>query len=376
MTAPPVIDQGGFELSTAWEPPAPRRRRWWLWAVLAVLLLLLAAAGVAAGIFVHGANTYAQQYEGRLLPGTVIAGVDVGGKDREEATAAVAAVIAPELERTVTVRWGEREWTAAVADLDSTTDADAAVDEAFEATAAMEWEDLARMRWLGETFAFSRDIAVTHSEEAARAFVDAIAEEVNTDPQDAVLDHSTGWVEIHPSRVGYLTDTAGSAEALFAAVEDGEEGIDLGVHTVAPAVTEEAYRQVLLLRQDEYRVHLYQDGEVSHSWPVAIGDTASGYPTPTGVYEVTLKRYMPTWINPDPTGWGKDMPLRIDPGVTNPLGVRALNWSVGAIRFHGTANVNSIGRSASKGCVRLTNNDVIELYNLVEEGATIVSLRA
>ena len=83
---------------------------------------------------------------------------------------------------------------------------------------------------------------------------------------------------------------------------------------------------------------------------------------------------MPTWVNPDPDGWGADMPEVIPPGPDNPLGTRALNWSAPAIRFHGTSADYSIGYNASHGCVRLHMSDVEQLYELVDVGTPIVSM--
>ncbi|MDQ3932820.1 MAG: L,D-transpeptidase, partial [Actinomycetota bacterium] len=108
------------------------------------------------------------------------------------------------------------------------------------------------------------------------------------------------------------------------------------------------------------------------SYVVATG--TGNYPTPTGVFRVSAKRPNPVWINPDPSGWGRDLPARIEPGPNNPLGLRALNWSASGIRFHGTANVNSLGRDASHGCVRLSNPEIVDLYELVGVGATIISV--
>lgn len=44
------------------------------------------------------------------------------------------------------------------------------------------------------------------------------------------------------------------------------------------------------------------------------------------------------------------------------------------IRFHGTNNIAALGGSGSHGCVRLANDDVIELYDLVDVGARVISL--
>ena len=67
------------------------------------------------------------------------------------------------------------------------------------------------------------------------------------------------------------------------------------------------------------------------------------------------------------------MPASIPPGINNPLGLRAINWSAPAIRFHGTQALYSLGYNASHGCVRMSNDDVIELYDMIDVGTPIVS---
>ena len=139
----------------------------------------------------------------------------------------------------------------------------------------------------------------------------------------------------------------------------------------SPKVTSDAFDQVLLVRHGERKLYLYENGKITSSWTVAVGQPS--FPTPTGVYEVTELRYMPTWVNPAPDTWGSDMPAEIGPGTSNPLGVRAINWSAPAIRFHGTENLSSLGTAASHGCVRMSNGDVVELYDRIKVGASIVS---
>jgi len=66
----------------------------------------------------------------------------------------------------------------------------------------------------------------------------------------------------------------------------------------------------------------------------------------------------------------------MDPGLTNPLGARALyifqNRQDTLYRLHGSPEWNSIGKAVSSGCVRLINQDVIDLYDRVPEKARIV----
>ncbi|MDQ3981917.1 MAG: L,D-transpeptidase, partial [Actinomycetota bacterium] len=64
------------------------------------------------------------------------------------------------------------------------------------------------------------------------------------------------------------------------------------------------------------------------------------------------------------------------PGPGNPLGLRAINWTAPAIRFHGTSALYSLGYNASHGCVRMSNEDVIELYDMIDVGTPIVSVVA
>ena len=68
------------------------------------------------------------------------------------------------------------------------------------------------------------------------------------------------------------------------------------------------------------------------------------------------------------------MPEYIPPGPSNPLGVAAIYWDASGIRFHGTASTSSIGTAASHGCVRLTNDDIMEMYDVVDIGSPIVSI--
>jgi lipoprotein-anchoring transpeptidase ErfK/SrfK len=59
-------------------------------------------------------------------------------------------------------------------------------------------------------------------------------------------------------------------------------------------------------------------------------------------------------------------------GIDNPLGARAMYLGSSLYRIHGSNEPDSIGTAVSSGCIRLTNEDVIDLYNRVEVGATVI----
>jgi lipoprotein-anchoring transpeptidase ErfK/SrfK len=332
-----------------------------------LLLILLAVAGIA-----YATYDFKNDYDGRILPGATVAGVDVGGMTKQEAIKAVKKEIGPRLNREITVTFRNEEWTVTPKELGTRNNARGAVRSALAVSEEVSWRDLAEMRFFDETLDLDKDVSIRHSEKGAEAFIAGLEKDVDTAPVDAAIDYSSGWVEISDHRVGHDLAIGKSTDALMAALQGGAATVPLEVREVQPAVTADDFDQVILLRQSDFRVYLYNDGEITHDWPVAIG--TSEFATPTGVYEVELKRYMPTWVNPAPDGWGSDMPAVIPPGPDNPLGLRAINWTAPAIRFHGTSALSSIGTAASHGCVRMTNEDVIEMYDLVEEGSPIVSI--
>ena len=343
----------------------------WLAVVVAVVGsgVALGAAGVA-----YATYDYSEKYRGRILPHARIAGVDVSGMTENQAIAAVRARIRPRLTRRIALSFRDRRWTVTPRQLGATSNLRRVVRAAVRASGNASFFDKMRMRMFDERMNFERSVAITYPTKKARSLVDRIASDLYLEPRDASIDYSSGWIEFTDDRAGRRVLVGKARSELIAALRRNRSHVPLPVKALEPEVTSEAYDQVLLVRIGENRLYLYDDGEIGYSWPIATGQPA--YMTPTGVYEVTEKRYLPTWINPAPDTWGSDMPPEIPPGPSNPLGLRALNWSAPAIRFHGTEATYSLGYNASHGCVRLSNGDVIQLYDLVDVGTPIVSLVA
>jgi len=100
----------------------------------------------------------------------------------------------------------------------------------------------------------------------------------------------------------------------------------------------------------------------------------------SGTARVALKREWPVWTPPAPmikrqpelAKWRGGQPG----GLSNPLGARALYlFNKGGdtgYRLHGTPEWASIGKSMSSGCIRLMNQDIIDLYNRAETGAKVI----
>jgi lipoprotein-anchoring transpeptidase ErfK/SrfK len=338
---------------------------------LIVVAVLLGILGLGAAGVAYATYDYSNSYEGEFLPGTSVAGIDIAGMNAKEALEAVQDEIAPQLDREITVRYKGRDWTTTPRELGARGNARGTLEAAMAASEETSFMDKVGLRFLDEEVDFERDVAISYPARGARALVKRIAGKVEVEPVDAAIDYSTGWVEITESKTGIDVNVDQSSKRLRRALRGGGGEVDIAYKTLEPEVTSDAYRQVLLVRHNERKLYLYENGEIAQSWTVAVGQP--NYPTPTGVYSVTELRHMPTWVNPAPDGWGRDMPAEIAPGTSNPLGVRAINWSAPAIRFHGTENLDSLGTAASHGCVRMSNSDVVELYDRIEVGASIVS---
>ena len=67
-----------------------------------------------------------------------------------------------------------------------------------------------------------------------------------------------------------------------------------------------------------------------------------------------------------------DLPRHMRGGADNPLGARALYLGGSMYRIHGTNEPETIGHNVSSGCIRMMNEDVVDLYNHVRVGTKVV----
>lgn len=121
----------------------------------------------------------------------------------------------------------------------------------------------------------------------------------------------------------------------------------------------------VLLKLDRRKVYVFQGQKLVATFPVAVG--RPGFATPTGDFKVFEMIVDPAWQNPK-TGEVET------PGIDGSLGLRWIGFlelEHGVIGFHGTPNLASIGQAASHGCVRMRNEDVVKLYELVKIGTIV-----
>lgn len=134
----------------------------------------------------------------------------------------------------------------------------------------------------------------------------------------------------------------------------------------APDAEPETEAVRLRLDLSDRQVYVYRGDTLEVSYPVAIG--RPGWETPTGEFEVFSQVIDPGWTNPITEEV-------VAPGPNNPLGDRWIAfWTDGVnlIGFHGTPDRDSVGQAASHGCIRMYNEDVRELYEIVALGTPVV----
>lgn len=128
-------------------------------------------------------------------------------------------------------------------------------------------------------------------------------------------------------------------------------------------------------------LYFVEEGNTAMRYAVAVGDQGRGF---SGTAKVGYQRSWPNWtptknmIRNDPETYGP-VADGLEGGLENPLGARALylyrNGRDTMYRIHGTPYPWSIGRATSAGCIRLYNQDSIDLASRVADGAKVIVLR-
>ncbi len=156
----------------------------------------------------------------------------------------------------------------------------------------------------------------------------------------------------------------------------------------APATIPQAYqRHIVAYHRSEAPGSIVVDSDARYlyyvlpdrkaiRYGVTVGEDALSF---WGVAKVGRKEEWPAWV---PTADIKrripDVPDRVEGGAHNPLGARGIYLFQGnrdtLFRIHGTNQPEHIGQAISSGCIRMTNEDVIDLYNRVKMGAIVVVL--
>jgi lipoprotein-anchoring transpeptidase ErfK/SrfK len=124
----------------------------------------------------------------------------------------------------------------------------------------------------------------------------------------------------------------------------------------------------------ENLLYLVETGGKARRYGVGTGKPGFEW---AGTHRVTMKREWPDWRPPAEMiarerQKGRILPVHMAGGPANPLGARALYLGSTLYRIHGTNQPETIGGAVSSGCIRMRNEDVIDLYERVGVGTRVV----
>jgi lipoprotein-anchoring transpeptidase ErfK/SrfK len=121
-------------------------------------------------------------------------------------------------------------------------------------------------------------------------------------------------------------------------------------------------------------VRLTRGDGTALSWPVAVGKPGQSW---KGATHIVSKHVSPAWQAPASIRGGRGLGPVIPGGAPdNPMGARAMMLEKEEIAIHGTSPSmrGSIGSAASAGCIRMLNEHIIELYDMVNVGTPVIAV--
>ena len=126
----------------------------------------------------------------------------------------------------------------------------------------------------------------------------------------------------------------------------------------------------IVVNTEERRLYFVLPDHQAMKYGVGVGRPGFEW---AGVHHIAAKREWPDWTPPAQMLKRRpDLPLHMAGGIDNPLGARALYVSGTLYRIHGSNEPDTIGQAVSSGCIRMTNDDVIDLYERAKIGAEVV----
>jgi lipoprotein-anchoring transpeptidase ErfK/SrfK len=126
----------------------------------------------------------------------------------------------------------------------------------------------------------------------------------------------------------------------------------------------------IVVSTEERRLYYVLPGNQAIRYGVGVGRPGFAW---TGVRTVAMKREWPSWQPPAQMLRRRpDLPRFMRGGPDNPLGARAMYLGGTLYRIHGSNEPNTIGQAVSSGCIRMTNEDVVDLYDRVRLGARVI----
>jgi lipoprotein-anchoring transpeptidase ErfK/SrfK len=129
----------------------------------------------------------------------------------------------------------------------------------------------------------------------------------------------------------------------------------------------------IVISTSERRLYLVMQGNRALKYGIGVGRAGFEW---AGTQTITRKQEWPDWVPPaEMLQRRPDLPRHMAGGIDNPLGARAMYLGGTLYRIHGSNEPDTIGQAVSSGCIRMLNDDVVDLYERVKIGTKVVVLR-
>ena len=126
----------------------------------------------------------------------------------------------------------------------------------------------------------------------------------------------------------------------------------------------------IIVHTNERYLYVIQPGGRALRYGIGVGRDGFQW---QGLVKITRKQEWPDWTPPEEMIQRQPyLPRFMAGGPGNPMGARALYLGETVYRIHGTNQPQTIGTAVSSGCFRLTNPDVIDLYDRIPVGAKVI----
>jgi len=186
-----------------------------------------------------------------------------------------------------------------------------------------------------------------------------MAERSPTANRDGSIMHLSRWLAAAATAVSLVTTAAISQPAQARSMVGFSGNYSAGT---------------IVVRTNERSLYYVMGNGKAMRYPVGVGRIGRQW---TGTAMITGKHLQPAWSPPAEVKRAQPRLPNLIPGGSphNPMGAAALTLSGGEYAIHGTNAPGSIGGFVSYGCIRMYNADILDLYNRVGFGTTVVVTR-
>lgn len=326
---------------------------------------IVASGGVVVGLSAASS--------GKIAEGVRVGSIELGGLTPTQARARLEREYVEPLKRPIVVERRGKRYQLGAKEAKLTADLDTTIQKAVEASEEGNALTLAWRTATGKELQEDLPIEINASDDAVLRFVDRVRRGIDRPAKDAELSFVHDRPVVSDSSTGMAVDRAKLRKTVRDALRSPERQVRLApVKKVQPKVSKAGLKKkhptIVTVDRVTNELRLFKDFKLEKKYTVAVG--SQGHETPAGTYTINDKQVNPSWHVPM-SDWAGDLAgTVVPPGPTNPIKARWMGFFDGA-GIHGTSDRGSIGSNASHGCVRMLEEDVIDLYPRVPVGSTI-----